>query len=104
MGDDARVLSLLAVDGPLTQGELARRLGLPVRSVQASLQALRCKGEPICTGAAGCWLARTAEELAVSNRRLRHRLAEQYRTLKAQQQAERRMRAAEKGELTLWAA
>lgn len=99
---DERLLVTLAVNGPAKQADLARTLGVPVREVQQSLQQLRVAGEPICSGDQGVWLARTADELAESNRRLHHRLREQYRTLRAQRRAEARLR--EHRDLTLWGA
>lgn len=92
MTTDERLLILLAVDGPTKQPELAQRLGVPVREVQEAIQRLRVGGEPICSGDAGVWLARDADELAASNRRLHHRLREQYRTLRAQRRAEVKLR------------
>lgn len=100
MTSDERVLVALALNGPTKQPDLAAMLGLPVRAVQEAIQALRLAGEPICSGDAGVWLARDADELAASNRRLHHRLREQYRTLRAQRRAEARLR--ERRELTLW--
>lgn len=100
METDERVLITLAAGGRRTQPELAYALGVPVREVQQSLQRLRVAGEPICSGDRGVWLARDADELAASNRRLHHRLAEQYRTLRAQRRAEARLR--DQLELTLW--
>jgi hypothetical protein len=76
----------------LTQRELARRAGIPVRAVQAELQAMRLAGEPICTGDAGVWLAETADELARSNARLAHRIREQQVTLAALNDTEGDMR------------
>lgn len=104
MTTDERLLILLAVDGPTKQPELAQRLGVPVREVQEAIQRLRVGGEPICSGDAGVWLARDADELAASNRRLHRRLVSQYASLRAQRHAERRMRAAERRDLTLWSA
>jgi hypothetical protein len=51
--------------------------------VQKALQALRLAGKPIASDSRGVYIARTADELAASNARLRHRLREQYATLRA---------------------
>lgn len=81
--------------GPVKQPGLARLLGVSERDVRSMVQQARVEGYPIASGPDGFSLAATSEELALSNRRLRHRLKEQYRTLRAQQIAERRMRVQE---------
>ncbi len=75
------------------------------RTVEASIRELRLGGHPIVSDTFGVRLARNADELAASNRSLRHRLAEQYRTLRSQRQRERRMRLEEATvrRETLWA-
>ena len=91
-----RVLMLLTLSGDAwTIDDLRRALDLPRRVVESGLQELRLAENPIATGQRGVWLAQTADELAASNRSLRHRLVEQYRTLKAQQAAERTLRTRE---------
>ncbi len=87
-----------------TQKAIAAELGVKVRRVQDAIEEARLEGEGICTGRPGVWLPESADELARSNRILHKRLRSQYRTLRAQQKAERRMRLVEEGSeaLTLW--
>lgn len=96
-----RVLLYLTLAGPATIRDIALDLGASRRDVEQAIQQLRLEGNPICSGAAGVRLARTADELAASNRSLHHRLREQYRTLRAQRRAEAQLRARENRDLTL---
>lgn len=102
MTTEERVLYLLVADWqPHTIAELAAYLEVSRRDVEQAVQSLRLAGNPIATGQDGVRLARTADELAESNRSLHHRLREQYRTLRAQRRAEAQLRARESAELTL---
>jgi biotin operon repressor len=94
------VLLYVTLSGPVTIADIARDLGLPRREVEQAIQSLRLQGNPIATGQDGVRLARTADELAESNRSLHHRLVQQYQTLRAQRRAEARLRAGE-SDLTL---
>jgi hypothetical protein len=86
----------------VTQAAIARRDRISIREVQETLQRLRLEGEPICSGSEGVWLAETAQELADSNAALHARLRSQYRTLRAQRAAERRLRLAPATQAGLW--
>jgi biotin operon repressor len=98
MTDAERVLTFLAVSGAWhTLDQVAGTLTLPRRAVEEAVQELRLAGNPIATGQRGVRLARTAEELAESNRSLHHRLKVQYATLRAQRKAEWALRRAEAG-------
>ena len=84
-----RLLTFLALTGArYTLDALAAALELPRRAVEEAVQELRLAGNPIATGQHGVRLARTADELAESNRSLHHRLRAQYSTLRAQRKAE----------------
>ena len=96
MSPAERVLMLLTISGETwTIDDLRRALDLPRRAVEEAIQELRLAENPIATGQDGVRLARTADELAVSNRILGHRLSEQAATLEAQERAEARLRRAE---------
>lgn len=92
MTDQEAVLA--AIDHrPQTIAELAATTYLPRRTVEKAIEDAR-RRVGICTDPAkGVWYPNDPEELAASNRALRRRLQSQYRTLRAQQNAERRMRA-----------
>jgi len=91
-----RLLTFLAISGSWhTIRELATALDLPRRVIEEAVQELRLAENPIATGQDGVRLARTADELASSNRVLGHRLREQAATLEAQQRAEATLRKAE---------
>ena len=96
MSPAERVLMLLTISGETwTIDDLRRALDLPRRVIEEAVQTLRLAENPIATGQDGVRLARTADELAVSNRILGHRLSEQAATLEAQERAEARLRRAE---------
>jgi len=91
-----RLLTYLAISGAWhTIDDLRRALDLPRRAIEEAVQELRLAENPIATGQRGVRWARTADELAVSNRILGHRLSEQSATLEAQERAEARLRRAE---------
>lgn len=97
-----RLLVYLSIAGGATIDELATHLDVSRREIEKAVQELRLAGNPIWSGPAGVRMAATADELRESNERLHGRLREQYRTLRASQLTERRMRAAPVVELTLW--
>ena len=90
-GESARVRAQLSQE-PKPLRVIAAWTGLPRRTCEEAVQALRHNGVPICSGPEGVWIARSADELKASNERLRHRLKSQYATLRAQQNAERLLR------------
>lgn len=102
MSTPERVLYLLTIYGePFTIRDIALRLSVSRREIEEAIQMLRLAGNPISSGQHGVRMARTAAELAESNRSLHHRLRAQYQTLRAQRRAEARLRVRETGELTL---
>ena len=86
-----RVLLLLTLDGPQTLDELAHRLGLPRRTVERAIQALRLGGHAIGSDDRGVWLAHTRAEGLEAYRRLRSRALEQLHTASAVKRAAYRL-------------
>ncbi len=77
---------------PRTIGELAEDLAVPRRMVEASVEELRRRGAPICTGSRGVWLTQSADELIDQYRRLRRRAIHQLANLRAMQRTAQTMR------------
>jgi Mn-dependent DtxR family transcriptional regulator len=77
---------------PRTIGELAEDLAVPRRMVEASIEELRRRGAPICSGSRGVWLTQDADELLANYRRLRSRAIHQLANLRAMQRTAQSMR------------
>jgi biotin operon repressor len=84
---------------PQTKKELASKLGIPTRDVEALVQQYRLDGAAIVSssakGSAGYRLARSAAEVNECLERLRQRAAQQFRTVQALRLTRDRMRADE---------
>jgi hypothetical protein len=61
-----------------TQAHLAAATGLPLRRVQAALEAGKRSGMPIVTGSAGVWLSYDVAELRAFYRANRRRIHTQW--------------------------
>ncbi len=61
----------------VTQAQLAARCEIPLRRVQAALEAMKRSGVPIVTGSAGVWLSHHPAELRDAYRRHRNRAIHQ---------------------------
>jgi Mn-dependent DtxR family transcriptional regulator len=77
---------------PRTIGELAEDLAVPRRMVEASIEELRRRGAPVCTGSRGVWLTQDADELLANYRRLRSRAIHQLLNLRQLQKTANAMR------------
>jgi Mn-dependent DtxR family transcriptional regulator len=77
---------------PRTIGELAEDLAVPRRMVEASIEELRRRGAPICSGSRGVWLTQDADELLANYRRLRSRAIHQLANLRGMQRTARNLR------------
>ena len=76
----------------LRKVDIARRLGIPTRQVEAEIQQLRLNGEPIVSDDHGYWLG-TPEEVRVCADRLRRRAGHQLVTSRAMRRTASRMAA-----------
>jgi len=77
---------------PRTIGEIAEDLAVSRRVVEASVEELRRRGAPICTGSRGVWLTQSADELLDQYRRLRRRALTQLTNLRAMRRTAASMR------------
>jgi biotin operon repressor len=77
-------------DAAQSIGELSEALRLPRRAVEASVQALRLEGWPVCSDGSGVWLGDRAD-LTRCIASLQRRVANQYLTLRALRRARDRM-------------
>lgn len=80
---------------PQTKRELAERMGIPAREVEALVQQARLDGAPILSDGDGYRMAVASDELEAQSRRLRIRAAHQFLTARAVRQAARSMKQAE---------
>jgi biotin operon repressor len=85
---------------PLTIGELAEDLAVPRRMVEASIEELRRRGAPVCSGSAGIWLSQDPDELLDQYRRLRRRALTQLWNIRRLRQTAGAMRGFRQE--TLW--
>lgn len=93
----------IGADRPTTLSELAERLGVARRSVEAAVEELRHAGRPVASSSRGIWIAQTSGEMRELYRTLRHRVASQSVTAWAVRQTAMRMERAEaKVEQTSW--
>ncbi len=60
-------------DNAITQPDLAKACGLPLRRVQTGLEAMKRAGTPIVTGTPGIWLSDDRAEILAAYRRDRAR-------------------------------
>ena len=63
----------LGRDHAITLSELAERMGTSRRVIEKSIEALRLRGEAVCTGSDGAWVSHDAAELRQHADRLRSR-------------------------------
>lgn len=82
-------------DAAVTLSDIAERLNLSRRAVEAAVEALRRGGTPVCSGSEGIWLTDSPDELIDQYRRLRRRALTQLRNLRAMQRTAARMRGFE---------
>jgi biotin operon repressor len=80
---------------PQTKKELASKLGIPTRDVEALVQQYRLDGAAIVSDGSGYRLARNAAEVESCYRRLRSRAVHQLVTARALRRTARRMTAEE---------
>lgn len=101
---EAAVARWLATE-PRTLAALAFITGLKRREVEAAVQSLRLRGEPIVSDGEGVRLARDSEDALRCAQRLRRRAIGQLVTARALREAGKRMALAEeeRDRLTLWA-
>jgi biotin operon repressor len=79
-------------DNAASLSEIAERLHLTRRQVEASVQALRLDGVAVASGSDGVWLG-DMNDMAATAHILRGRLISQYRTLRAVRATTARLRA-----------
>jgi Mn-dependent DtxR family transcriptional regulator len=84
---------------PRTIGELAEDLAVPRRMVEASIEELRRRGAPICSGSRGVWLTQDADELLDQYRRLRRRAIHQLANIRRMRKTVNFMRGYHQEEL-----
>lgn len=91
---------------PQTKKELADRMGVPQRTVEASVNEARHEGHPILSDSDGYRLTDDPEEVATMARRLHRRSTHVHETAQALEQTAERMRARAAAALeppaTLW--
>lgn len=75
--DHLRMHLLDGEHNAVTQSQLAARCEIPLRRVQAALEAMKRSGVPIVTGSAGVWLSNDPAELLDAYRRDRNRAIRQ---------------------------
>jgi biotin operon repressor len=75
----------------LRKADIARRLGIPTRQVEAEIQKLRLDGEPVVSDEHGYWLG-TPDEVRDCANRLRNRAGNQLLTARKMRQTAERMR------------
>lgn len=99
---DQHVLALIGRgrDTARTIGDLAETLNRPRRSVEQAIQRLRVDGWAISSGSEGIWLA-DLEDMHATIDSLQRRLAQQYLTLRALRETEKRMQRAAYPEQTV---
>jgi hypothetical protein len=85
---------------PRTIGELAEDLAVPRRMVEASIEELRRRGAPVCTGSRGVWLSNSSEELMRQYEQLRRRALTQLTNIRQLRRTAQAMRGY--GQKTLW--
>lgn len=82
-------------------GSLQERLGAPRRALEAAVQDLRLRGQPVASGPDGVWLGDT-EDVAATLRSLRGRMVAQYQTYLALRKTLRAMRTDAVEQPSLW--
>jgi biotin operon repressor len=91
---------------PQTKRELAERMGVPSREVEARIQQARLDGKAILSNGDGYWMTDDPEEVATMARRLHRRSTHVHETAQALEQTAERMRARAAAALeppaTLW--
>lgn len=93
-----------SADTARTIGHLAEVAGVPRREVEQAIQAARLDGIPLVTGDRGVWRTESPAEARQMAERLRYRLVNQYRTVRALRATARRMEQQHVEQGTLWAA
>lgn len=92
------VLRLLRIRS--TIADLAILCGVPRRDIEATVETLRLRGEPIVAGGDGLWITEDAAELEQYVEARRRRIASIYLGNRSLRRTARRMREA--SDLTLW--
>lgn len=100
MNEDDVLWQLQRARTPVTLRDLAQWCHLSRRDVEAAVQALRLRGEPIVSSAEGIRLTTDPAEVNECATALRRRLVTQYRTCRAMQNTARRLSQTE--QVTLW--
>lgn len=90
------VLALLSHE-PRTIGEVTSALQISRREVEASIQELRLRGEPVMSGSDGIWLGVNSKEVQAGAEALRRRIVQQALTQRALRSTARRMAVEEDG-------
>jgi hypothetical protein len=103
---EAEVLHTIRFFGPVKISEVCALTNLPRREVEAAVESLRIRGEPIIGGKAGLRLTEDPDELLRYVQARRRRMFSEWRGTRALRRTAKRMREVEDERigLTLWGA